>query len=144
MSKNAKEFQQFFGGFFELDPNIWCSFLAGWKYLPGYENHNTWWARLLFGLTALTKLPVSIGASMAVSIVSYCLVQTNNNNGIDLIQSVTPLAGEPERHDSSLEFRGKENQGDIAAKQEAMEMLLCNCDRCEEAIIAEEEDSEIR
>jgi hypothetical protein len=92
---------------------------------------------LKFGLLALTKLPVPISVSMALSIVSYCL---QTGNGIDLIQSVTPFAGEPETYDSSLEFRGMNNQGDLAAKQEAMEML-CNCDRCEEA--SAKEDSEV-
>lgn len=47
----------------------------------------------------------------------------------DVLQSVTPFLGEPESYGASLEFR--ENKGDLAAKDEAMEML-CGCDRCEE------------
>lgn len=47
-----------------------------------------------------------------------------------VIQSVTPLLGEPESYDKSVEFR--ENKGDLTAKDEAMEML-CKCDRCDDA-----------
>ena len=128
MTLNVDQLKYFFAGFFQLEPAMWGGFLAGWKNLPGYEDHKNWFARLTFGLTALSKLPFLTALGMAGSIVRYHLT---DEWGVDLIQSVTPLAGVPEGYETSLDFRRPENQGDRAAKDEALEML-CLCDRCEE------------
>ena len=128
MTLDLNILRQFFAGFFKLDPSMWGGFLAGWKNLPGYDDHKDWFSRLRFGLVALSKLPPNIAIIMVFSIFSTII--KGDQDAIDLIQSVTPLAGTPERYDQSLDFR--QNQGDLAAKNEAMDML-CGCDRCEEA-----------
>ncbi|CAB9526327.1 Capsanthin/capsorubin synthase, chromoplastic [Seminavis robusta] len=128
MSLNVNQLKHFFAGFFRLDPSMWGGFLAGWKNLPGYDNHKNWSARLTFGLTALSKLSPKVGVGMAGSILQYILT---DEWGVDLIQSVTPLAGSPKGYEEALEFRRPENKGDQPAKDEAM-ALLCACDRCQE------------
>ena len=127
MKLDVEDLKKFFAGFFQLEPSLWGSFLAGWKNLPGYDLHRDWPSRLKFGLVALSKLPPAMALKMALSIVQYSL----EGDGLDLIQSVTPLAGEPQTYESALDFR-QNNEGDRAAKEEAMD-LLCQCDRCEEA-----------
>ena len=138
MTLDVNILRQFFAGFFRLEPSMWGGFLAGWKNLPGYDDHKDWISRLRFGLTALSKLPPNIAIVMASSI--FSTIFKGDQEAIDLIQSVTPLAGEPARYDQSLNFR--QNQGDLAAKDEAMEML-CGCDRCEEATNAEQQKEEV-
>lgn len=137
MQLDVNQLREFFAGFFQVEPAMWGGFLAGWKNLPGYEDHKDWFARLKFGVVALTKLPPKIALTMVGHIISYAL---KDGLGQDLIQSVTPLAGAPEAYDDSLDFR--QNQGDLAAKDEAMS-LLCACDRCEEATNSKEEETEI-
>ena len=129
MGMSVDQLKHFFAGFFQLEPSMWGGFLAGWKNLPGYDDHKNWLARLTFGMTALSKLPTKTALGMVLSIVKYLLT---DEWGIGLIQSVTPFAGSPEGYEASSKFRRPENQGDQAAKDEAME-LLCACDRCEEA-----------
>lgn len=129
MTMNVNQLKHFFAGFFRLDPSMWGGFLAGWKNLPGYDDHKNWFARLTFGMTALSKLPPRVALFMAGSIVKYLVT---DEWGIDLVQCVTPFAGSPEGYESSLDFRRPENQGDQTVKDEAM-ALLCACDRCEEA-----------
>eukprot|EP00585_Thalassiosira_rotula_P012515 CAMPEP_0196133426 /NCGR_PEP_ID=MMETSP0910-20130528/2655_1 /TAXON_ID=49265 /ORGANISM="Thalassiosira rotula, Strain GSO102" /LENGTH=618 /DNA_ID=CAMNT_0041393151 /DNA_START=22 /DNA_END=1878 /DNA_ORIENTATION=+ len=130
MKQNVMGLKGFFSGFFKLDEGMWAGFLAGWKNLPNNEYHDGWWPRVYFGIVFLTKLPPNVALDMAVSIVAYTL-----ENGLDLIQSVTPLLGEPDTFDQSFQFR--KNNGDVAAKWEAKEMM-CACDRCEEAVEVEE------
>ena len=120
MKQNVEGLKGFFSGFFKLDQGMWAGFLAGWKNLPNNEYHDGWFPRVKFGIIFLTKLPPSVAIDMITSIVTYSL-----GNGLDLIQSVTPLAGEPESFDQSLKFR--QNNGDVAAKDEARTM----CKRCE-------------
>lgn len=69
-------------------------------------------------MTFLTKLPPSVGLSLVLSIITYSL-----ENGPDLIQSVTPLLGEPKKFKEELEFR--DAKGDMNAKKEAMSMCAC-------------------
>ena len=123
MKLNVDELRRFFRGFFFLDPALWGAFLSQWEYLPGFKYQKDWLARLLFGLRALVKLPPDMALKMSIYILTYPDLGT-------VIQSVTPFFGEPESYDKSVEFR--EYKGDLAAKDEAMEML-CNCDRCDDA-----------
>lgn len=127
MKRDVNELKRFFAGFFQLDPSKWGGFLAGWKNLPGYDDHKDWFSRLKFGLLSFSKLPPDLALGMVGSIVLYAL---EGERCLELIQSVTPLAGEPEAYSQSLVFR--QNQGDLAAKEEAMELLCGGCDRCEE------------
>lgn len=131
MTLGTDRLKQFFAGFFKLEPSVWGGFLAGWKNLPGYDDHKTWWARLRFGLSSFSKLPPQSALALAV----YIFRALADEGGLDLIQSVTPLAGEPNGYEAGQDFRRPENQGDQAAKDEAM-ALLCNCDRCEESAAA--------
>lgn len=116
MKQNVRGLKGFFAGFFRLDEGMWAGFLAGWKGLPNNEYHDGWWPRVYFGVVFLTKLPPGVALDMAVSIVTYTLA-----NGLDLIQSVTPLLGEPEAFDVGFRFR--DNDGDVAAKNEARAMM---------------------
>jgi hypothetical protein len=128
MQLNVNELKDFFAGFFKLDAKLWGGFLAGWKNLPNNEYHEGWFQRLLFGVKALSNLPPNMVVSMLAAILSYSFL---DQKWEELLQSVTPFLGAPERYDDSLQFR--RNKGDVAAKKEAMEMM-CNCDRCEEEV----------
>jgi len=54
---------------------------------------------------------------MAASILKFTL-----DEGLGLIQSVTPLAGEPAKYEDYIKFR-KSVVGDERAKTEAMDMM---------------------
>jgi len=105
----------FFDGFFRLPMEMWSGFLAGWPGLPNNEKHETCFARLLFGLTFVSKLPPLVALDMISSIVTYSI-----SEGIALPQSVTPLFGEPESYEY---VERPKAQGDIAAKNEARKMM---------------------
>ncbi len=115
MKQNVQGLRGFFDGFFRLPLEMWGGFLAGWPGLPNNVKHETWDARLLFGLTFVSKLPLSVAVDMFLSIVTYSLSQ-----GLPLPQSVTPLFGEPEGYEY---VERPKNQGDVAAKNEARKMI---------------------
>jgi lycopene beta-cyclase len=115
MKQNVVGLRGFFSGFFKLPLPLWAGFLAGWPGLPNNENHETWLARLWFGLNFITRLPPSVALDMTASIISY--IATTN---LALAQSVTPLLGEP----ASYEYQPNEDAiGDVAAKNEARQMI---------------------
>ena len=117
MSQNVKGLRGFFDGFFQLPIETWSGFLAGWPGLPHNELHETWRARLWFGLQFVAKLPLEVSAAMAAAIVT-----TSLKDGGALIQSVTPLLGSPEGY--GWETRPKtKDVGDVAAKVEAKRMI---------------------
>ncbi len=115
MKQNVKGLRGFFDGFFRLPLEMWGGFLAGWPGLPNNSNHESWNARLLFGLTFVSKLPPSVAIDMLLSIVTYSISQ-----GLPLPQSVTPFFGEPESYEY---VERPKNQGDVAAKNEARKMI---------------------
>ena len=51
MKQNVVGLRGFFDGFFKLPLPLWGGFLAGWPGLPNNDKHETWWARLVYGLT---------------------------------------------------------------------------------------------
>lgn len=115
MRQNVQGLRGFFDGFFRLPLPLWAGFLAGWPGLPHNECHETWNARLWFGLNFLVRLPSSVALDMTASIVTY-IVTTN----LSLAQSVTPFLGSP----SSYEYQpNKDVVGDVAAKMEARRMI---------------------
>jgi len=115
MKQNVEGLRGFFDGFFRLGSDVWGGFLAGWPGLPNNDKHETWVARILFGLTFVSKLPPKVALDMLLSIATYSL-----SEGVALPQSVTPLFGEPD----SYEYEDRPaNQGDIAAKNEARKMI---------------------
>ena len=83
--------------------------------MPNNDRHETWTARIWFGLTFVSKLPLQVAADMLLSIITYSLT-----GGEDLIQSVTPLLGEPESYEH---VERPKNMGDVAAKAEARKMI---------------------
>ena len=84
--------------------------------MPNNENHETWWARLVFGLTFVSKLPPKVALDMLASIVTYSI-----SEGVPLPQSVTPFFGLPEGYD----YKEKGVVvGDVAAKAEARKMIM--------------------
>lgn len=115
MKQNVKGLRGFFDGFFRLPLELWAGFLAGWPGLPNNEKHETWNARILYGLNFISKIPLPVAADMIFSIVTYCI-----SNGLALPQSVTPIFGEPEGYKY---VERPANQGDIAAKNEARKMI---------------------
>lgn len=97
MTLTVDELRCFFGGFFKVDPALWGAFLSQWEHLPGIKYQKDWFARLLFGLRALIKLPPQMALKMSAYILTYEALG-------DVIQSVTPFLGEPEHYDKSTEF----------------------------------------
>jgi len=116
MKQDVVGLRGFFDGFFKLPLELWAGFLAGWPGLAYNENHETWYKRILFGVSFLTKLPLPVALDMTASIIGYSL----SNEGWSLIQSVTPLLDPP----PSYEYKPNNDRiGDVAAKQEAMAMI---------------------
>merc|ERR1712070_163744 len=116
MKQDVVGLRGFFDGFFKLPLELWGGFLAGWPGLAYNENHETWYKRMLFGLSFVLKLPPSVALDMAGSIVSYSIF----NEGWSLIQSVTPFLDPP----PSYAYKpNNDRTGDVAAKKEAMEMI---------------------
>ncbi len=63
---------------------------AGTLIFGSNENHETWIARLWYGLNFLVRLPPSVALDMTVDIITY-IITTN----LALAQSVTPFLGLP-------------------------------------------------
>ena len=116
MERNVVGLRGFFDGFFRLPLEMWAGFLAGWPGLPNNDKHETWYARMWFGLNFVARLPPQVALSMLSSIVSYSLTE-----GAPLPQSVTPFLGEPPSYEWQGERNG--NVGDVAAKEEARQMI---------------------
>mmetsp|Transcript_10564 Transcript_10564/g.10646 ORF Transcript_10564/g.10646 Transcript_10564/m.10646 type:complete len:134 (-) Transcript_10564:522-923(-) len=116
MTLNVHQLKEFFSGFFQLDVGLWAGFLAGWENLPNNQYHNGWFPRLAFGVQALSKLPINLAVDMLLSVFTY-----NARDGFEVVQSVTPLLGEPETFENAFRFR--KNQGDLDVKKEAMNMI---------------------
>lgn len=115
MKQNVEGLRGFFDGFFRIPLELWAGFLAGWPGLPYNENHETWFGRLSFGLRFVIKLKLPIAVDMATSIATYTIFET-----LALAQSVTPFLGKPD----SYEYVDlPKEQGDVAAKKEAMNMI---------------------
>lgn len=115
MKQDVVGLRGFFDGFFRLPQPMWAGFLAGWPGLPNNDKHETWLARIWFGLTFVSKLPLPVAWSMLVSIITYSITK-----GVPLPQSVTPFLGQPASYVSepNMDF-----VGDVAAKTEAYRML---------------------
>lgn len=115
MKQNVVGLRGFFGGFFKLPLSMWGGFLAGWPGLPYNTNHENWTARLIYGLTFVSKLPPSVALDMIGSIIAYSITE-----GVSLPQSVTPFFGLPDGY----EYKEKSLVvGDVAAKMEARKMI---------------------
>ena len=115
MKQNVVGLRGFFGGFFKLPLSMWGGFLAGWPGLPYNANHENWTARLIYGLTFVSKLPPSVALDMIGSIIAYSITE-----GVALPQSVTPFFGLPDGY----EYKEKALVvGDVAAKMEARIMI---------------------
>ena len=117
MKQNVVGLRGFFDGFFKLPLELWAGFLAGWPGLPNNEKHESWNARIWFGINFLARLPPQVALDMVASIVQYSLA-----TGAPLVQSVTPFLGAP----PSYEYRdfGMETVGDQRAKAEAKRLIL--------------------
>jgi len=116
MKQDVIGLRGFFDGFFRLPLELWGGFLAGWPGLAYNENHESWDKRILFGLSFIVKLPPPVALDMFVSIITYSIF----NEGWSLIQSVTPLLGDP----PSYEYKQNTDRlGDVSAKKEAVEMI---------------------
>ena len=115
MKQNVKGLRGFFDGFFKLPLEYWGGFLAGWPGLPWNEYHESWLARLWYGLSFVVRLPPVVALDMAASIATYTIAE-----GVPLPQSVTPFLGKP----ASYEYeRNKDTIGDVAVKEEARRMI---------------------
>jgi lycopene beta-cyclase len=115
MKQNVMGLRGFFDGFFRLPLPQWAGFLAGWPGLPNNDQHETWLARILYGLNFIVRLPPTVALDMLSSIVTYSIQE-----GTPLLQSVTPLFGEP----GSYEYKRNDDRvGDVAAKMEARRMI---------------------
>mmetsp|Transcript_5451 Transcript_5451/g.7730 ORF Transcript_5451/g.7730 Transcript_5451/m.7730 type:complete len:613 (+) Transcript_5451:134-1972(+) len=116
MKQNVEGLRGFFDGFFKLPVELWGGFLAGWPGLPNNVNHETWIARMWFGLSFIVKIPFPVAFDMFINILSYSVTGKGT-----LPQSVTPLLGEP----ASYEYEEDDaTVGDVAAKAEARQMIM--------------------
>jgi lycopene beta-cyclase len=117
MQQNVVGLRGFFDGFFKLPLELWAGFLAGWPGLPNNDKHESWSARIWFGMNFIVRLPPQVALEMFASIVKYSLAE-----GAPLPQSVTPFLGAPPSYD----FRdfGMENVGDGKAKAEAKRLIM--------------------
>eukprot|EP00437_Effrenium_voratum_P011976 CAMPEP_0181450544 /NCGR_PEP_ID=MMETSP1110-20121109/28230_1 /TAXON_ID=174948 /ORGANISM="Symbiodinium sp., Strain CCMP421" /LENGTH=626 /DNA_ID=CAMNT_0023574767 /DNA_START=46 /DNA_END=1922 /DNA_ORIENTATION=+ len=120
-----------FQGFFNLPEDLWAGFLAGWPSLPGNSNHESWFARLTFGLQLVTKIPPPVVLRLMAAIGRFSLTY-----GVSLIRSVTPLFGSPPSYAYTPPVP-KEEIGDVAAKREAMEMMKGSAPKIEAQAVAE-------
>jgi lycopene beta-cyclase len=117
MQQDVVGLRGFFSGFFRLPLELWAGFLAGWPGLPNNDKHESWAARIWFGLNFIVRIPPPVALSMVWAIIAYSIAE-----GAPLPQSVTPLFGEP----PSYEYKDalKANVGDVACKNEARKMIL--------------------
>mmetsp|Transcript_8677 Transcript_8677/g.12785 ORF Transcript_8677/g.12785 Transcript_8677/m.12785 type:complete len:628 (+) Transcript_8677:139-2022(+) len=115
MKQNVEGLRGFFDGFFRLPLEMWAGFLAGWPGLPNNKSHETWSARIGFGLLFVSKLPLQVAVDMFTSIVAYSVT-----NFPSLPRSVTPFLPDPEDY---IHVERPELMGDVAAKSEAMRMI---------------------
>mmetsp|Transcript_8719 Transcript_8719/g.12333 ORF Transcript_8719/g.12333 Transcript_8719/m.12333 type:complete len:616 (+) Transcript_8719:2-1849(+) len=115
MKQNVEGLRGFFDGFFKLPVELWGGFLAGWPGLPYNVAHESWTARMWFGLSFIVKIPFPVAFDMFTNIVTYSVTGKGT-----LPQSVTPLLGEP----ASYEYEEDDaTVGDVAAKAEARQMI---------------------
>ena len=114
----------FFDGFFALEAAVWGGFLAGWKGLPGNDNHAHWDKRLLFGLSIFAKFPPKVSLGFLAFLARY----TAEFGPVMLRSIATPLfdfvappvAGVA---DYRARTRSMYVEGDQTAKSEAVSML---------------------
>lgn len=116
MKQDVVGLRGFFDGFFRLPLPMWAGFLAGWPGLPYNDRHESWAARMWYGLNFIVRLPPAVAIDMFVNIAWYIAFQN-----LALAQSVTPFLGEPESFESTLNM---DRLGDTAAKSEARTMIL--------------------
>jgi len=115
MKQNVVGLRGFFDGFFKLPLELWGGFLAGWPGLPNNDAHESWLARIWFGLNFIARIPLPVALDMAASIAAYSI-----SEGVPLPQSVTPFLGEPYSYEYD---RNTDNVGDVAVKTEARKMI---------------------
>ncbi|KAI2505435.1 Lycopene cyclase protein [Fragilaria crotonensis] len=119
MKQSVVGLRGFFDGFFKLPLELWAGFLAGWPGLPNNDKHESWSARIWFGLNFIVRLPPQVALEMFASIVQYSLTE-----GAPLPQSVTPFLGAPPSYDYR-DF-GLETVGDGKAKAEAKRLITAS------------------
>jgi lycopene beta-cyclase len=107
MKQDVVGLRGFFVGFFRLPLELWGGFLAGWPGLAYNESHESWLARIWFGLNFIIKIPPVVAVDMAASIVKYCITDFPT-----LAQSVTPFLGEPESYEYK---RNMDRIGDVVS-----------------------------
>ncbi|GAX10298.1 lycopene beta-cyclase [Fistulifera solaris] len=115
MKQDVVGLRGFFDGFFRLPLPLWAGFLAGWPGLPNNDKHESWWARLWYGLNFIVRIPGPVAADMVYSILTYSLFRN-----LSLMQSVTPFLGAPESYEYKKNI---DTVGDVAAKQEGRRMV---------------------
>ena len=134
MKQNVVGLRGFFDGFFRLPLVQWGGFLAGWPGLPNNDQHETWLARISYGINFLVRLPPQVAFDMIASIVSYSLKE-----GTPLLQSVTPFFGAPSSYEYS---RNVDRVGDVAVKLEAKKLIQASQVTEVLPVAFEEEDEE--
>ncbi|GAX21707.1 lycopene beta-cyclase [Fistulifera solaris] len=115
MKQDVVGLRGFFDGFFRLPLPLWAGFLAGWPGLPNNDKHESWWARLWYGLNFIVRIPGPVAADMVYSILTYSIFRN-----LSLMQSVTPFLGAPESYEYK---KNMDTVGDVAAKQEGRRMV---------------------
>jgi len=122
MTLDVAGLRGWFDGFFRLPEPLWAGFLAGWPSLPGNDNHESWLARITFGVQLLTRIPWQVALRLVGGIAQYTITY-----GIPLVRSVTPLLGEPPEYSWAAPVPAEE-VGDPVAKREARAMMAAGRD----------------
>lgn len=117
MDLDVEGLRGWFNGFFRLPEPLWAGFLAGWPTLPGNQLHESWFARIWFGLQLVVKIPVPVAVRLAGGILQFTL-----SYGVGLLRSVTPFFGAPASYAWSPPVPVDE-LGDPTAKREARAMM---------------------
>ena len=115
MKQNVEGLRGFFDGFFRLPLGMWSGFLAGWPGLPDNNCHDSWPARMWYGIVFILKIPLPVAVDMLSSIVSYSVLENRS-----LLQSVTPFFGQPDSYEYKV---NTDIVGDVAVKAEARKMI---------------------
>lgn len=84
MVQDAGNLRGFFDSFFRLPEPQWTGFLAGWPGLPNNAAHESWLARLEFGVRLFLLAPLPLKFALAYAGVT--------SGGLPFFRSVTPLA----------------------------------------------------
>lgn len=134
MNQNIHILRDFFAAFFSMDKKLWSGFLAGWPGLPNNEYHDSWEKRINFAGRAFFLMSISsrlallrflwrhvVNFGSQTVLRSLCPPQLFGNGRQYFEQHLIPH--ESSAFDNFKSYESHNEIGDVAAKQEAREMI---------------------